>query len=47
LNILQFKLEILWSMLDAMTMAYIHNTPPFHCCSADPESDKVTLRGRR
>ena len=48
LTILQFKLEILWSMLDAMTMAYIHNTPPFHCCSsADPESDKVTLRGRR
>jgi len=32
LGILQFKLNILWTMLDAMTMAYIHNTPPFHSC---------------
>ena len=30
LNILQFKLDILWTMLDAMTMAYVHNTPPYH-----------------
>lgn len=30
LNILQFKLDILWSMLDAMTMAYVHQTPPYH-----------------
>jgi pyrroloquinoline-quinone synthase len=34
LNILQFKLDILWSMLDAMSMAYVHNEPPFHSCSA-------------
>jgi len=34
LTILQFKLDILWSMLDAITMAYVHNTPPFHCCDA-------------
>lgn len=32
LRILQFKLDVLWSMLDAMTMAYVHNTPPYHCC---------------
>lgn len=30
LDILQFKLDILWTMLDALTMAYSHNTPPFH-----------------
>jgi len=29
LNILQFKLDILWSMLDAMSMAYIENKPPY------------------
>ena len=33
LNILQFKLDILWSMLDAMQLAYVYNAPPFHCCS--------------
>lgn len=37
LNILQFKLDILWSMLDAMSMAYIHGEPPFHCCAIAPE----------
>lgn len=37
LEILQFKLDILWSMLDAMTMAYVHNTPPFHSC--EPSND--------
>lgn len=31
LNILQFKLDILWTMLDAMWMAYIENMPPYHC----------------
>ncbi|MGB1438568.1 MAG: pyrroloquinoline quinone biosynthesis protein C, partial [Luminiphilus sp.] len=30
LDILQFKLDVLWSMLDAMTMAYIHRSPPYH-----------------
>lgn len=30
LNILQFKLDILWSMLDAMQLAYVYNEPPFH-----------------
>ena len=31
LSILQFKLDILWTMLDAMWMAYIENKPPFYC----------------
>jgi pyrroloquinoline-quinone synthase len=34
LNILQFKLDILWTMLDAMWMAYIEHKPPFYCCEA-------------
>jgi pyrroloquinoline-quinone synthase len=29
LNILQFKLDILWTMLDAMWMAYIEQKPPY------------------
>lgn len=33
LSILQLKLDILWSMLDAMQMAYHHNEPPYHCIS--------------
>ncbi len=40
LDILQFKLNILWSLLDAMSMAYVHEEPPFHSCpdkSALPE----------
>lgn len=36
LDILQFKLDILWSMLDAMSMSYVHMQPPYHCC--EPES---------
>ncbi len=32
LNILQFKLDVLWTMLDAMWMAYIADMPPFHSC---------------
>ncbi len=32
LTILQFKLDILWTMLDAMEMAYVHNKPPYHSC---------------
>lgn len=34
LNILQFKLDILWSMLDAMWMAYVENKPPYYCIEA-------------
>jgi pyrroloquinoline-quinone synthase len=30
LEILQFKLDILWSMLDAMWMAYVEHRPPYH-----------------
>jgi pyrroloquinoline-quinone synthase len=36
LNILQFKLDVLWSMLDAMWMAYIIDMPPFHSCPDSP-----------
>ncbi|MEE4279222.1 MAG: pyrroloquinoline-quinone synthase PqqC [Halieaceae bacterium] len=32
LDILQFKLNVLWSLLDALTMACVHRTPPFHSC---------------
>ncbi|MDT0634922.1 pyrroloquinoline-quinone synthase PqqC [Spectribacter hydrogenoxidans] len=32
LDILQFKLDVLWAMLDAMTMAYVHHTPPYFNC---------------
>lgn len=34
LTILQFKLDILWTMLDAMQMAYVYQQPPYHCCPA-------------
>lgn len=30
LDILQFKLDVLWSMLDAMQMAYLLGRPPYH-----------------
>lgn len=30
LGILQFKLDILWTMLDAMWMAYVEDMPPYH-----------------
>lgn len=36
LEILQFKLDILWSMLDALTMAYVHQTPPYHTVTDQP-----------
>ncbi len=29
LDLLQFKLDILWTMLDAMWMAYIEDRPPY------------------
>lgn len=32
MNILQLKLDILWSMLDAMWTAYVDKKPPFHNC---------------
>ena len=34
LNILQLKLDILWTMLDAMWMAYVVKMPPFYGCEA-------------
>ena len=35
LEILQFKLDILWSMLDAMSMAYELERPPYHTGTRD------------
>lgn len=32
LDVLQFKLDILWTMLDCMWMAYIEKKPPYHNC---------------
>lgn len=31
-EILQFKLDVLWTMLDAMMMAYVLEMPPYHGC---------------
>ena len=30
LEIVQFKLDVLWSMLDSMYLAYVLNMPPYH-----------------
>jgi len=38
LNILQLKLNILWTMLDAMWMAYIEKMPPYYCVET-PDGD--------
>lgn len=37
LEVLQFKLDVLWSMLDAMWMAYVAEMPPYHSCGPVPE----------
>lgn len=36
LAILRFKLEVLWSMLDAMHLAYVVGLPPFATAEAQP-----------
>jgi pyrroloquinoline-quinone synthase len=36
LEILQFKLDILWSMLDAMSMAYELGRAPYHTVTTEP-----------
>jgi len=41
LNILQFNLDGLWTMLDSMTMAYELNRPPYHTVT----DEKVYHRG--
>ena len=46
LDILQFKLNVLWSLLDALSMAYIHDTPPFHSCpDRSPLPDRLVSVG--
>ncbi len=39
LQILQFKLDVLWTMLDAMWMAYIEDKPPYHNVEIPGKSD--------
>jgi pyrroloquinoline-quinone synthase len=36
LEILQFKLDVLWTMLDAMSMAYELHRPPYHTVTDRP-----------
>lgn len=43
LEILQFKLDILWTMLDAMTMAYQLHLPPYHTVTDDAVWHKTRL----
>lgn len=42
LDILQFKLDVLWTMLDAMTMAYMLQRPPYHTIT-----DQVSWHSKR
>jgi len=35
LGILQFKLDVLWTMLDAMWRAYVEHKPPYFCIEHD------------
>ncbi|TCK09019.1 pyrroloquinoline-quinone synthase [Marinobacterium mangrovicola] len=44
LEILQFKLDVLWSMLDAMTMAYELDRPPYHTVTRDRVYHKGLFR---
>jgi len=36
LEVLQFKLDVLWTMLDCMWMAYIEKRPPYHNVGGKP-----------
>lgn len=36
LGLLQFKLDVLWTMVDSMWRAYIDEQPPFFCCGEAP-----------
>lgn len=46
LQILQFKLDVLWSLLDAITLAYVHHTPPYHNCESNPYDRSAELASR-
>ena len=39
LEILKFKLDILWTMLDCMWLAYIEGRPPYYGAPGNPQSD--------
>jgi len=38
MDALQFKLDVLWTMLDAMSMAYVHGQPPYHNCATSSQN---------
>lgn len=44
LEILQFKLDILWSILDALTLAYVHQQAPYHTVTTQPVWHKGLFR---
>ncbi|MFP3355282.1 pyrroloquinoline quinone biosynthesis protein C, partial [Pseudoalteromonas sp. SIMBA_153] len=35
LEILQFKLDILWTILDALSLAYVHDQAPYQSVTTD------------
>lgn len=35
LEILQFKLDILWTILDSLSLAYVHNQAPYQSVTDD------------
>ena len=43
-EVLQFKLDILWTMLDAMWMAYVEKRPPFAGCPSGSRGPDGTGR---
>ena len=43
LEILQFKLDILWSILDALTLAYVHNEAPYHSVTSKKSLAQRTI----
>ncbi len=47
LDILQFKLDILWTMLDAMTMAYELDRAPYHNVNGDALGNPIEYHSGR
>jgi pyrroloquinoline-quinone synthase len=39
LAVLQFKLDVLWSLLDALWMAHVAGMPPYFSCPGEPPRD--------
>ena len=47
LEILKFKLDVLWSMLDAMWLAYVEGRPPYHGAPSQAEDGGADPGGDR